>query len=74
MAKLGWGGLSLAAACGLAVVAAIAGTKTVQGEGSREAPARKILVVAIVRDPLTRKGFEEVLTRLCLRPPRMLEG
>jgi hypothetical protein len=75
MSKLGSRGLSLgAAACVLAIVAAAAGTKTVENEGGKKAPEpppRKILVVAIVRDPLTRAGFEEVLAgELSLRGAR----
>jgi hypothetical protein len=63
--------LVAAAACGLAIVVAVAGAKVVEsekGKQAQEAPPRKILVVAIVPDPLTRAGFEEMMAgELALR-------
>ena len=54
----------VAAACGLAVGGAIAKTKIVETADSkqpREAPPRKILVLAVASDPKMRAAFEEVI-------------
>jgi len=65
MMKRRWSGLSVAAAvCVLAFTAANAKTKVVATESSKqpqEAPPRKILVLAIATDPITRATFEDVI-------------
>ena len=58
-------GLFVAAvACLLAFAAAYAQTKMVETSGaekSQEAPPKKILVVAVLTDPITRASFEDVI-------------
>jgi hypothetical protein len=65
MTKGRWNSLwTAAAACLLAVVAASAKTKivgTASDEKSPEAPPKKILVLAVAADPITRASFEDVI-------------
>jgi len=54
----------LAGACALTVVAAAAGTKMVeskQGERPQEGPPRKILVLVVSPDPVSRSDYEDVI-------------
>ncbi len=54
----------VAVICGLAVGAANAKTKivaTTEGEKSNEGPPRKILVLAVAADPITRAAYEDVI-------------
>jgi hypothetical protein len=51
-------------ACSLAILAANAGTKLVgtpTGEKAQEALPKKILVLAVASDPITRAAFEDVI-------------
>jgi hypothetical protein len=64
MKRLVPGLILAAAACVLAVVAARAQTKmvaTTGGEQPREAPPRKILVLTVATDPISRASFEDVI-------------
>ena len=63
MMMRGWNSaVVVAVACVLAVVAAAAKTKIVESTASkqpREAPPRKILVLAVAADPITRASYED---------------
>ena len=65
MTKLRWKSLWLVAvACILAIFAANAKTKivaTTSAETSKEGPPRKILVLAVAVDPITRAAYEDVI-------------
>ena len=65
MTKLRWKGLGLlAVVCTLAILAANAKTKMVgasSGEKPQEGPPKKILVLAVAADPITRAAYEDVI-------------
>jgi hypothetical protein len=72
MTKRGWRSFRVAAvACGMAVAAASAQTKAVEGKSGKPSPEsrpRKILVLAVSPDSSTRVDFEDVIAgELALR-------